>query len=34
VWVVCCAVSGIAMVISLLTEHYDLDRALETNQGL
>jgi hypothetical protein len=22
------------MVISLLTEHYDLDRALETNQGL
>jgi hypothetical protein len=34
VWMVCCAVSGIAMVISLLTEHYDLDRALETNQGL
>ncbi|OQE10626.1 hypothetical protein PENFLA_c085G09435 [Penicillium flavigenum] len=34
VWMVCCAVSGIAMVISLLTEHYDLDRALKTNQGL
>ncbi|KAJ5124938.1 uncharacterized protein N7515_008763 [Penicillium bovifimosum] len=34
VWVVCCAVSGVALLISLLTEHYDLDRALETNQGL
>jgi hypothetical protein len=34
VWVVCCAVSGVAMVMSLLTEHYDLDRELETNQGL
>ncbi|KAJ6084921.1 hypothetical protein N7499_004550 [Penicillium canescens] len=34
VWSVCCAVSGVALVISLLTEHYDLDRDLETNQGL
>ncbi|KAF4769465.1 hypothetical protein HAV15_008777 [Penicillium sp. str.  len=34
VWIVCCGVSAVAMVISLLTEHYDLDRALETNQGL
>ncbi|OGE50913.1 hypothetical protein PENARI_c015G03751 [Penicillium arizonense] len=34
VWIVCCAVSGVALVISLLTEHYDLDRDLETNQGL
>ncbi|KAJ5153747.1 uncharacterized protein N7500_009186 [Penicillium coprophilum] len=34
VWIVCCGVSGVAMLISLLTEHYDLDRALETNQGL
>ncbi|KAJ5463669.1 hypothetical protein N7475_008613 [Penicillium sp. IBT 31633x] len=34
VWIVCCAVSGVALLISLFTEHYDLDRALETNQGL
>lgn len=34
VWIVCCGVSAVAMVISFLTEHYDLDRALETNQGL
>jgi MFS family permease len=34
VWVVCCGVSGVALLISLLTEHYDLDRALESNQGL
>jgi hypothetical protein len=34
VWIVCCAVSGAALVISLWTEHYDLDRDLETNQGL
>lgn len=34
VWIVCCAVSAVGMLISFLTEHYDLDRALETNQGL
>ncbi|OQE07064.1 hypothetical protein PENVUL_c015G03746 [Penicillium vulpinum] len=34
VWIVCCGISGVAMLISFLTEHYDLDRALETNQGL
>ncbi|KAJ5966865.1 hypothetical protein N7501_003113 [Penicillium viridicatum] len=34
VWIVCCGVSAVAMVISFLTEHYDLDRALETSQGL
>lgn len=34
VWAVCCAISGVAMLLSLLTESYDLDRALETNQGL
>ncbi|KAJ5209955.1 Major facilitator superfamily domain general substrate transporter [Penicillium cf. griseofulvum] len=34
VWIVCCGVSGVAMLVSLLTEHYDLDRALETDQGL
>ncbi|KAJ5222929.1 uncharacterized protein N7469_009169 [Penicillium citrinum] len=34
VWVVCCAISAIALVFSLLTQDYDLDRALETEQGL
>ncbi|CAG7932952.1 unnamed protein product [Penicillium olsonii] len=34
VWIVCCGVSGVAMLLGFLTEHYDLDRALETNQGL
>lgn len=34
VWAVCCAISGIALLVSLLTESYDIDRALETTQGL
>ncbi|KAJ5781197.1 hypothetical protein N7457_006357 [Penicillium paradoxum] len=34
VWIVCCGVSGVALVISLFTQHYDLDRAMETEQGL
>ncbi|KAJ5917262.1 hypothetical protein N7466_010816 [Penicillium verhagenii] len=34
VWVVCCGISGAALLFSLLTESYDLDRALETSQGL
>ncbi|KAJ5183794.1 hypothetical protein N7492_001410 [Penicillium capsulatum] len=34
VWAVCCAISGIALLFSLMTESYDLDRALETTQGL
>jgi MFS family permease len=34
VWIVCCGVSGAALLISLWTQHYDLDRDLETNQGL
>ena len=34
VWAVCCAISGVAMLLSLLTESYDLDQALQTNQGL
>ncbi|OJJ46149.1 hypothetical protein ASPZODRAFT_66930 [Penicilliopsis zonata CBS 506.65] len=34
VWAVCCAMSGLGLLLSLLTEHYDLDRALETTQGL
>jgi MFS family permease len=34
VWVVCCAISGVALLFSLLTESYDLDRVQETSQGL
>lgn len=34
VWAVCCAISGIALLVSFLTEAYDIDRALETTQGL
>lgn len=34
VWIVCCAISAVALVSSLFTEEYDLDRALETEQGL
>lgn len=30
VWAVCCAISGVALLFSLMTESYDLDRALET----
>jgi hypothetical protein len=34
VWAVCCAISGVALMASLLTESYDLNRALSSNQGL
>lgn len=34
VWAVCCAISGVALLVSFLTESYDIDRALETTQGL
>lgn len=34
VWIVCCAISAVALAFSLLTQEYDLDRALETDQGL
>ncbi|KAJ5085231.1 hypothetical protein N7532_010002 [Penicillium argentinense] len=34
VWAVCCAISGVALLLSLFTQEYDLDRALETEQGL
>lgn len=34
VWVVCCAISAVALLISLFTESYDLDKALQTSQGL
>ncbi|KAJ5625473.1 hypothetical protein N7510_001782 [Penicillium lagena] len=34
VWIVCCGISGVALLFSLMTEQYDLDRALETTQGL
>ncbi|KAL4805372.1 major facilitator superfamily domain-containing protein [Aspergillus unguis] len=34
VYAVCCAVCGVAGVLSLWTQSYDLNRALETTQGL
>lgn len=34
VWAVCGGISGVALLVSLLTESYDIDRALETSQGL
>ncbi|KAJ9210636.1 hypothetical protein DTO166G4_7779 [Paecilomyces variotii] len=34
VWAVSCAICGVAGLFSLLTQKYDLNRALETSQGL
>lgn len=34
VWAVCCAISGVALLLSLLTESYDLNQALSSKQGL
>lgn len=34
VWAVCCAICGVAGLLSILTEKYDLNRALETTQGI
>lgn len=34
VWAVCCAISGAALLMSLLTESYDLNTGLTTTQGL
>jgi MFS family permease len=34
VWAACCAISGFALLLSFLTESYDLDRALASTQGL
>ena len=34
VWAVCCALGGVALLISLLTRHHSLDQALDTNQGV
>lgn len=34
VWVVCCGISAVALILSLLTKPYDLNRALESAQGL
>lgn len=33
VWTVMCALSATALVVSFWTEHFSLDRALETDQG-
>ncbi|KAL2216529.1 putative MFS transporter [Thermoascus aurantiacus ATCC 26904] len=34
VWAVCCGISGVVFLLSLLTQSYDLNRALSTTQGL
>ena len=34
VWIVMCALAAVAMVASLWTRHYDLDRALSSEQQL
>ena len=34
VWLVMCILSAVALVSSLFTKHFDLDRELETEQGL
>jgi hypothetical protein len=34
VWAICCAISGIALLTSLLTKSYALDQALTSEQGL
>lgn len=34
VWAVCCGISGVALALSAFTQAYDLDRSLETTQGL
>ncbi|KAL4815096.1 major facilitator superfamily domain-containing protein [Aspergillus spinulosporus] len=34
VYAVCCGICGIALALSVLTQSYDLNRALETTQGL
>ncbi|KAL2009526.1 hypothetical protein VTN00DRAFT_5333 [Thermoascus crustaceus] len=34
VWAVCCVICGVAFLLSFLTEHYDLNRALSTTQSL
>ncbi|KAI9038421.1 uncharacterized protein KD926_010840 [Aspergillus affinis] len=34
IWAVCCAISGVALVGSLFTRKYNLNRSLNTKQGL
>lgn len=34
VWAVCCALGGVAFLISLLTRHHDLVAAIETKHGI
>ena len=34
VWAVCCGILGFAALLSVFTKGYDLDRALETEQGV
>lgn len=34
VWAVCCGICGVAFLMSFWTKKYDLDRAMESSQGL
>lgn len=34
VWAVCCAISGLGLLVSLPAKHYSLDQALSTQQGV
>lgn len=34
VWILACALSGVALISSLWTQHFSLDVALDTDQGL
>ncbi|KAK4200408.1 major facilitator superfamily domain-containing protein [Triangularia verruculosa] len=34
VWAVCCALAGVAFIVSLWTKHHDLNQALDTKQGI
>lgn len=34
IWAVCCALSGVALLISLLTRSYSIDVELNTNHGV
>jgi MFS family permease len=34
IWGVCCALAGVTMFLSVLTKEYDLNQAMQTDQGL
>lgn len=33
IWIVTCALAGVALISSFWTEHFDLNRELETDHG-